>query len=75
MHTPLNNSAIMNTAAPSLSAGRTPHRPQVAQVSQAAKPLAWWSLSVAELLRVGREADIKRAKIAEAEQRLEEAAG
>ncbi len=47
---------------------------QVAQQSKAAKPLCWWALSVHELLRVGREADLKRLKIAEAEQRLEQAA-
>lgn len=44
-----------------------------AQVSQAAKPLCWWVLSAAELLRVGREADLKRMKIGEAEERLEAA--
>ena len=43
---------------------------QVEAVSRAAKPLAWWALSVGELLRVGREADVKRAKVAQAEERL-----
>lgn len=46
---------------------------QVGQVSQAARPLCWWVLSVAELIRVGKEADLKRSKVAEAEQRLEAA--
>ncbi|GFH08363.1 uncharacterized protein HaLaN_03310, partial [Haematococcus lacustris] len=38
--------------------------------SRAAKPLCWWVLSVVELLRAGRQADLKRSKIAEAEERL-----
>jgi hypothetical protein len=47
--------------------------PQVEAQSRAAKPLCWWALSVHELMRVGREAELKRSKIAEAEDRLEAA--
>ncbi|KAJ9507770.1 hypothetical protein QJQ45_019324, partial [Haematococcus lacustris] len=43
---------------------------QVESHSRAAKPLCWWVLSVVELLRAGRQADLKRSKIAEAEERL-----
>ncbi len=49
------------------------HTLQVAQVSRAAKPLCWWAQCVHELLRVSREADLKRIKIEEAENRLETA--
>jgi hypothetical protein len=41
--------------------------------SRAAKPLCWWALSVHELIRVTKEAELKRSKIAEAEERLEAA--
>ena len=43
---------------------------QAAQVSAALKPLCWWVLSVAELVRTRKQAEIKRGKIAEAESRV-----
>lgn len=36
---------------------------QVAQVSQAAKPLCWWALCLLQLLRAHREADLQRTKV------------
>lgn len=35
--------------------------------------MCWWALSVSELLRVQREADLKLERIKEAEERLEHA--
>ncbi|KAF5834333.1 hypothetical protein DUNSADRAFT_9034 [Dunaliella salina] len=43
---------------------------QAAQVSAALKPLCWWVLSVAELVRITKQAEIKRGKIADAEARV-----
>eukprot|EP00967_Tisochrysis_lutea_P092136 scaffold132716_cov16-Tisochrysis_lutea.AAC.1 len=44
--------------------------PLAAQVSAALKPLCWWVLSVAELVRVTKQAELKRGKIADAEARV-----
>lgn len=43
---------------------------QAAQVSAALKPLCWWVLSVAELVRTRKQATIKRTKIEGAESRV-----
>ena len=49
----------------------TPPRALVLQVSVAAKSLAWWVISVSQLLRTMKECDMRLARIQEGEERLE----